>query len=179
MSDWQSQLNNFDSNLRDLVLYKYVEKLFKFEETINCLFEKFLIQDAWLLKVTGHLERYEKILRRRKLKKLRKFTKSNEFLYLECLGQFDSHEPFFLFKHQFLNFCNTFVPEFENLHTLIHLNDVSDTNTTFDDSSISDSENSENCETKPSSDVKGNEAEMCDGLLKGKFVNKNVISLSK
>ena len=179
MSDWQGQLNNFDSNLRDLVLYKYVEKLFKSEETINCLFENFLIQDAWLLKVTGHLERYEKILRRRKLKKLRKFTKSSEFLYFECLGQFDSHEPFFLFKHQFLNFCNTFVPEFENLHTLIHLNDVSDTNTTFDDSSISDSENSENCETKPSSDVKGNEVEMCDGLLKGKFVNKNVISLSK
>ena len=59
------------------------------------------------------------------------------------------------------------------------MNDGSDTNTTFDDSSISDSENSENCEAKPSSDVKGNEAEMCDGQLQGKFVNKNVINLSK
>ena len=101
MSDWQGQLNNVDSNLRDLVLYKYVEKLFKSEETINCLFEKFLIQDVWLLKVTRHLERYEKILRRRKLKKLRKLTKSNEFLYFECLRQFDSHEPFFYLSISF------------------------------------------------------------------------------
>ena len=85
----------------------------------------------------------------------------------------------YLFKYQFLNFCNSFVPEFENLHYLIHLNDVSDTHTTFDDSSISDSENSENCETKPSSNVQGNEAGMCDGRLKGKFVSKNVINLSK
>ena len=86
---------------------------------------------------------------------------------------------FFLFKHQFLNFCNSFVPEFENLHNLIHLNDVSRTNTTFDDSGISDSENSENCGTKPSSNVQGNEAEMCDGRLKGRFVSKNVINWSK
>ena len=55
-------------------------------------------------------------------------------------GKLDSHEPFFLFKHQFLKFCNSFVPDFENLHNLIHLNDVSDANTMFDDSSISDSE---------------------------------------
>ena len=74
---------------------------------------------------------------------------------------------FFVFKHQFLNFCNSFVPEFENLHNLIHLNDISDTDTTFDDSSISDSENCKNCETKPSSNVQGNEPEMCDSLLKG------------
>ena len=59
------------------------------------------------------------------------------------------------------------------------MNDVSDINTIYDGSSISDSENSENCETKPSSNVHGNEAEKCDGRSKGKFVNKNVISLSK
>ena len=114
VSDWQVLLNNVESKLRDLVLYEYVEKLFKSEETFNCLvlyeyveklfkseetfnclFGNFLIQNDWLLKVRGHSERYEKILRRRKLKKLRKLTKSNEFLYFECLGQVDSHEPFF------------------------------------------------------------------------------------
>ena len=68
---------------------------FKSEETFNSLFEEFLIQDDWLLKVRGHLEKYEKILRRRKLKELRKLTKSNTFLFFECLGEFDSHEPFF------------------------------------------------------------------------------------
>ena len=163
----------------DLVLYEYVEKLLKSEETFNCLFEEFLIQDDWLLKVREHLEKYEKILRRRKTNKLRKLTKSNEFLFFECLGQFESHESFFLFKHQFLKFCNSFVPDFENLHNLIHLNDVSDTNTIFDDSSISDSENSKHCEGSPSSNVQGNKAEMCDGRLKSKFVSKNVVHLSK
>ena len=94
MSDWEGELINVESKLRVLVLYEYVEKLFKSEETFNCLFEEFLVQDDWLLKVRGHLEKYEKILRQRKLKKLKKLTKSNEFLFFECLGQFDSHEPF-------------------------------------------------------------------------------------
>ena len=106
-------------------------------------------------------------------------TKSNKFLFFECLRQFDSHEPFFLFKHQFLQFCNSFVPDFENLHNPIHLTDVSDANSIFDDSSISDSENSKSCEGTPSSNAQGNEADMCDGRLKGKFVSKNVINLSK
>ena len=86
---------------------------------------------------------------------------------------------FFLFKHQFLQFCNSFVPVFENLHNLIHLTDVSDANTIFDDSSISDSENSKSCEGAPSSNAQGDEADMCDGRLKGKFVSKHVINLSK
>ena len=48
-----------------------------------------------------------------------------------------------------------------------------------DGSSISDSENSKSCEAAPLSNVQGNEAEMCDGQLKGKFVGENVINLSK
>ena len=49
----------------------------------------------------------------------------------------------------------------------------------FDDSSISDSENSKCCEGTPFSNMQGNEAETCDGRLKGKFVSENVINLSK
>ena len=49
----------------------------------------------------------------------------------------------------------------------------------FDDSSISDSENSKSCESTPFSNVQGNEAEMCDGQLKGKILIENVINLSK
>ena len=139
-----------------------------------------MVHDDWLLKVRGHLEKYEKILQQRKLKKLKKLTKSSKFLFFECLGQFGSYEPFFSFKHQFFfKFCNSFVPDFENLHNLVHLNDVFDTKTMLDDSSISDSQNSKNCEGTPFSNVQGNEAEMCDGRLKGKFVSKNVINLSK
>ena len=84
-----------------------------------------------------------------------------------------------MFKHQFLKFCNSFVPDFENPHNLIHLNDVSDANTLFDGYSISDSENPKSCEGTPSSNVQGNETEMRDGRLKGKFVSKNVINLSR
>ena len=74
---------------------------FKSEETFNCLFEELLMQDDWLLKVRRHLEKYEKILRQRKIKKLRKLTRSNEFLFFECFEQFDSHEPFFYLSMSF------------------------------------------------------------------------------
>ena len=58
------------------------------------------------------------------------------------------------------------------------MNDVSDANTRFDDSSISDSENSKSCEGTPFSNVQGNKVEMCDDQLKGKFVSQNVVNLS-
>ena len=44
---------------------------------------------------------------------------------------------------------------------------------------LADSENSKSCEGTPFSNVQGNEAEMCDGRLKGTFVSQNVINLSK
>ena len=49
----------------------------------------------------------------------------------------------------------------------------------LNDSSINDSENSESCEGTPFRNVQGNEAKMCDDRLKGKFVSKIVINLSK
>ena len=49
----------------------------------------------------------------------------------------------------------------------------------FDNSSLTDSKNSKRCESTPSSNVQGNESEMCNGPLKGKFVSKNVINLSR
>ena len=82
MSGWEGDLTNVESKLRDLVLYAKVEKLFKSEETFNCLFE-LLIQDDWLLKVRRYLGKNEKILRQRKIKKLGNLTRSNEFLFFE------------------------------------------------------------------------------------------------
>ena len=58
MSDGEGELINVESKLCDLILYAYVEKLFKSEETFNCLFEELLIQDEWLLKVGIHLKKY-------------------------------------------------------------------------------------------------------------------------
>ena len=77
-----------------------------------------------------------------------------------------------------LYFCNSFVPDFESLHNLMHLNDVCDTNTIFDDSGICDSKSSKSCKTTPLSNIQGNEAEMCGSHLKSKFVSNNVINLS-
>ena len=35
----------------------------------------------------------------------------------------ESHYQFFFLKSRFLNFCEIFVPDFENLHYLLHLNE--------------------------------------------------------
>ena len=72
-----------------------------------------------------------------------------------------------------------FVSDFENLHNPRQLNDISNTNNKLDNSSTSDSENSEYCGTKPSSNMLGNEAEMCDDLFKSTFVSTHVTYLSK
>ena len=61
----------------------------------------------------------------------------------------------------------------------MHLNDDSDKSTIFDYSSINDSENSKSCESTPSSNVQGNEAEICESGLKCKFVSKIDITLPR
>ena len=43
MANWQDELNNIESELPDLILYEYVQKLF--------------IQEDWLLKVRRHLKK--------------------------------------------------------------------------------------------------------------------------
>ena len=43
--------------------------------------------------------------------------KDNSNLYFACLTRFDSHGEFFDFKHYFSKFCDSFVPDFENLHS--------------------------------------------------------------
>ena len=59
------------------------------------------------------------------------------------------------------------------------MNDISDTNNKLADSSTSDSEKSKYCETKPSSNMLGNEAEICDDRFKSKCVSTHVTYLSK
>ena len=71
----KGELSNLEAKFHDLVPY---------EEAFNCLFEELLIQGDWLLKVRGHLEKYKKTLGRRKSKKLRKLTKSNDFCFLNA-----------------------------------------------------------------------------------------------
>ena len=38
----------------------------------------------------------------------------------------ESHYQFFRLKSRFFNFCESFIPDFENLHYLLHLNESED-----------------------------------------------------
>ena len=61
------------------------------------------------------MERLQKKLRQKMLKKL---------VYFECLERFESHDVFFSFKHNFVSFCKSFVPDFDNLYYPLTLNDT-------------------------------------------------------
>ena len=95
MANWQDELNNIASKLRDLILHEYFQKFFKSKENFNCLLKECLIQEDWSLKVGRHLEKCEKIFCQKKLKKHRKLTKSNKLSYFKYSVRFDSYGPFF------------------------------------------------------------------------------------
>ena len=51
---------------------------------------------------------------------------STDDLYFACLERFESHYQFFRLKSRFFDFCESFIPDFENLHYLLHLNESED-----------------------------------------------------
>ena len=81
-----------------------MEKYFKLEAEFKSVFVKHIVQEDSLLKVRNHLDRLEKKLLQKKLKKLRKFCKNDNF-YFECLERFESHDKFFSFKYNFVSIC--------------------------------------------------------------------------
>ena len=134
---------------------------------------------------------------RRKLKKLRKLS-NNETLYFKFLERFESHFEFFSFKFNFLEFCNNFIPDFENLHCLLHL----DTSNSIKESSSEKAERKQDCSKSTCKNARlrignrtskvrnseniedernanGNQALLLENRLKGNFVSKNVVNLSK
>ena len=64
-----------------------------------------------------------KKLKAEQVEKVPEICKDNSNLYFTYLTCFDSHDEFFDFEHYFLKFSASFVPDFENLHYLVHLND--------------------------------------------------------
>ena len=121
------------------------------------------------------------------------YCKDDNF-YFECLERFESHEEFFSFKHNFVNFCKSFVPDFDNLHYLLTLNDTGNEFTFLCDScktlgsdlnlpnkicGKNDNEFLEKSDIHEHLNEDGNEATILNGRLKGKFVSKNVVNLSK
>ena len=134
LDTWKNQLEVTVSNLRDILLEEYVGKYFKLEAEFKSVFVKCIVQEDWLLKVNSDLERLEKKLRQKKLKKLREFCKSDN-LYFEYLERFESHDEFFSFKDNFVSFCKSLVPDFDNLYYFLTLNDTSNESTLIYDSS--------------------------------------------
>ena len=124
VTSWNLELTKAEVQLMEVLILEHVRKLYAIEESFNLLFKHHTVQEDWLFRTRNHLEKFEKAERRRKLKKLRKLS-NNETLYFKCLERFESHFEFFSFKFKFLEFCNNFIPDFENLYYLLHLN-VSD-----------------------------------------------------
>ena len=167
------------------------------EENFNSLFKHHTIKKDWIFPTRNHLEKLEKAERWRKLKKLCKLS-NNGTLYFKCLERFESHFEFFSFKFNFLEFSNNFVPDFENLHYLLHLN----TSDSIKEKSSEKSESKQDCSRNScqnaclgigngtskltnSKDIEveinanGNQAILLESRLKGSFVRKNVVNLSK
>ena len=170
-----------------------MEKYFKLEAEFKSAFAKYIVQEDWLLKVRNHFERLKKKLRQKKLKKLRKFCK-NENFYFECLERFESHDEFFSFKYNFASFCKSFVPDFDNLHYFLTLNDTCNESTSVCDScktvgidlnlpnkinGKSDNEFLEKSSIHKHLNEDANEATILNGRLKGEFVSKNAVNLPK
>ena len=114
------------------------------------------------------------------------------------LERFESHFEFFKCKFNFLEFCNSFVPDFENLYYLLHL----DTSDNDKESSPENSESKQDCsknscknacleigngtsKIRNSENIEGernangNQTVLLENRLKRNFVSKNVVNLSK
>ena len=76
---------------------------------------------CWLVRVRGHLDKVEKEQQRIKQKKLSTLS-SNSSLKKMVFEQFNEHLPRFQFKADFLLYCSSQCPEFENIYTLTTLN---------------------------------------------------------
>ena len=140
IASWDLQLFKAEIQLKEVLILQHVRKLFAIKENFNSLFKHHTVQEDWLFRTRNHLEKLEKTERRRKLKKLWKLS-NNKTLHFKCLERFESHFEFFWLQFNFLEFCNNFVPDFENLYYLLHLN-TSDTTT---ESSSGKSESKEDC----------------------------------
>ena len=122
---YEKELAAAPFKLTELTIIEFVQKLFYLETNFVSKFSLLTVQEDWHLKTRHHLEKYEKKLRLKNLKKIRKLA-NNEDLYFACLERFESLYQYFCLKYRFFNFCESFIPDFENLHYLLHLNEPKD-----------------------------------------------------
>ena len=73
---WERELENTEIDLQEVLIKKYVRKVFQLITQFKSKMNRQIVQEDWLLKTRNHLERLEKKLKH-KLKKLRKLCKDN------------------------------------------------------------------------------------------------------
>ena len=98
------------------------------------------------------------------------------------MERFESHYQYFRLKYRFFNFRESFLPDFENLNYLLHLNaskdDVVGKKILKSDSSVEIRDvNASSIDNKLN--VKDNAAKKLDNRLQGNFKSKNVVNLSR
>ena len=187
-------------NARDLLLQEHCKKLFLLMDSVWDEIKDFNFDLKWLFKVRNHLEKFERKLQETKRKKLSNLSKNAEIKKL-VLARFKEHLPHFEYKVDFKSFCESRCQDFDNIHTLLTLNEsnnsknesdaffqASQNNRTEFASNIQNNAENEirnSAENSSSSKVDNvlNESEnvaMFRGnRLEGKFVSKNVINLSR
>ena len=167
--------------LIELTIIESVQKLSDLGTEFISKFSLYAVQENWLLKKRNHLEKYENKLRLKKLKKIIMLASTDDLCFA-CLERLESHYRFFRLKSRFFNFCKSSIPDFENLHYLLDLNELED-----DVSEEKDFENDCSVEIRDVNtssldsklNVKENATNMLDIRLQGNFVSKNVANLSK
>ena len=154
----------------------------------------------WLFKVRNHLEKFERKLQETKRQKLSNLSKNSESKKL-VLARFREHLPHFEFKVDFTSFCESRCQDFDNIHTLLTLNESNnsknESDVFFQASQNNRTEFANNIQNNAENEIRNsaenslsskvdnilNESEnvaMFRGnRLEGKFVSKNVINLSR
>ena len=121
---WDGNFLDMESKCRDLLLEKSCKKLFYF---MNCFWKAVVDEDvdiSWLVKVRNHLDQIEKEQAKTKWIKLARLYR-NSHLKRTVLQGIDEHLPHFQFKSEFLSYCNSLCPRFENLCTIVTINKTS------------------------------------------------------
>ena len=198
--EWRSSIKDMDNKCRDLLLQEHCKKLFLLMDSFWDEIKDFNFHLKWLFKVRNHLEKFERKLQETKRKKISNLSKNAEIKKL-VLARFREHLPHFEFKVDFTSFCDSRCQDFDNIHTLLTLNESNnsknESDVFFQASQNNRMEFANNIQNNAENEIRNsaenssfskvdnvlNESEnvaMFRGnRLEGKFVSKNVINLSR
>ena len=189
-----------DNKCRDLLLEEHCKKLFLLIDSFWDQIRDFNFDLKWLFKVKNHLQKLERKLQERKHEKLSNLSRNTE-IYKLVLARFREHLPHFELKVDFTSFCESRCHDFDNIHTLLTLNESisskKESHGFFQASQNNMTEFVNNVQKNAENEIRSsaenstfgrvgkvpneieNVATSKGNRLEGKFVSKNVINLSR